>query len=255
MSTTIEKETSAAEVVATTTTTTVEQTVDTTTTTTTTVAAEQVVEQTTTDIPAQTEEVVEDDDDDELDFVPHHSENHHIAHSVTPSTRSNLENTVKIANAVLDSSKVVKRPTWTPTMHITIATLTKMFHVYKDNLYKARTVIAQTAMPKPIHVSIKKVYIPRRDEVLPIGMDSEKEKAGKGVKAEWIDFHKILDHGVASDRVIVYAHGGAYFMASRKTHRQVTWRLAKYAKARVLSIDYRMAPEAQFPAAIHDLLS
>ncbi|KAJ1546099.1 hypothetical protein HK096_005557 [Nowakowskiella sp. JEL0078] len=54
-------------------------------------------------------------------------------------------------------------------------------------------------------------------------------------------------------RVIMYVHGGAYFICSRKTYRILTSKLAKYSGARILAIDYRLSPEYVFPAALHSL--
>ncbi|GLF99988.1 hydrolase [Alicyclobacillus hesperidum subsp. aegles] len=68
-----------------------------------------------------------------------------------------------------------------------------------------------------------------------------------GVHGEWIEVK-----GVSSSRVILYLHGGAYYMGSCESHRSLCWRLARAAKARVLLIEYRLAPEHKFPAAVED---
>lgn len=55
--------------------------------------------------------------------------------------------------------------------------------------------------------------------------------------------------------VVLYLHGGAYFMGSRATHRHLAAVLAGHARARVLLPEYRLAPEARFPAAVEDALA
>lgn len=54
------------------------------------------------------------------------------------------------------------------------------------------------------------------------------------------------------ERVIYYLHGGGYTLGSINSHREMVSRLARAAKARVLLIDYRLAPENPFPAAVED---
>ena len=71
-----------------------------------------------------------------------------------------------------------------------------------------------------------------------------------GVSAEW---H--VATGAAEDKVIVYVHGGGYVMGSAGSHRDMTGRLSKAAGARVLSLNYRMAPEHPFPAAVDDTVA
>jgi len=56
-------------------------------------------------------------------------------------------------------------------------------------------------------------------------------------------------------RTIVYFHGGGYFFCGLDTHRPTCAYLARTAQARVLSVDYRMAPEHVFPAAVDDAVS
>jgi acetyl esterase/lipase len=56
------------------------------------------------------------------------------------------------------------------------------------------------------------------------------------------------------DRDVLFLHGGGYVAGSAAVYRHFTWRIATAARARVLAIDYRLAPEHPFPAALHDAL-
>ena len=66
-----------------------------------------------------------------------------------------------------------------------------------------------------------------------------------GVSAEWISAP-----GAAADRAVLYLHGGGYIMGSLNTHRDLMGRISRAAQARVLGLDYRLAPEHPFPAAV-----
>jgi epsilon-lactone hydrolase len=68
-----------------------------------------------------------------------------------------------------------------------------------------------------------------------------------GVPAEWITPR--VDVG---PRVVLYLHGGGYVCCSPRTHRELTARIAIAAGARVLALDYRLAPRHPFPAALDD---
>ncbi len=57
---------------------------------------------------------------------------------------------------------------------------------------------------------------------------------------------------VQHDGVIVFMHGGGYLAGSPKTHRALTTWLAHRAGMRLFSLDYRLAPEAPFPAGLDD---
>ena len=59
---------------------------------------------------------------------------------------------------------------------------------------------------------------------------------------------------VEADRhgVLVYFHGGAFFLGSLETHDHVARSLAKETGLKVVSVGYRLAPEAAFPAGLDD---
>ncbi len=57
------------------------------------------------------------------------------------------------------------------------------------------------------------------------------------------------------DRAILYLHGGGYVCGSARTHRALTNALAAKFDGTVVSVDYRLAPEAPFPAAVDDAVA
>jgi epsilon-lactone hydrolase len=74
--------------------------------------------------------------------------------------------------------------------------------------------------------------------------------SANGVDAEWI-----TAPGANPDRVVLYLHGGGYVIGSVKTHRDLMGRISRSAKARVLGLNYRLAPESPFPAAVDDAVA
>src|SRR6188768_3213007 len=71
-----------------------------------------------------------------------------------------------------------------------------------------------------------------------------------GVPCEWV-----TAPGAAADRAILYVHGGAYTTGSLGTHRRHVAQLSAAAGARVLNVDYRLAPEHPHPAAVDDAVA
>ncbi len=87
--------------------------------------------------------------------------------------------------------------------------------------------------------------------LFPVDADIKREPVtANGVKSEWISAPD-ADPG----RAILYLHGGGYVIGSINTHRSLAARLSRAAKARVLVIDYRLAPEHPHPAAVDDSVS
>jgi epsilon-lactone hydrolase len=83
----------------------------------------------------------------------------------------------------------------------------------------------------------------------PDGVTSEVVSAG-GVPAEMIQ-----DADAATDRVMLYLHGGGYVAGSIDSHRNLTGNLAKAAGLRVLALHYRLAPENPHPAPVEDAVA
>ncbi|GAA1482454.1 alpha/beta hydrolase [Gordonia sinesedis] len=61
--------------------------------------------------------------------------------------------------------------------------------------------------------------------------------------------------GVESTGIVLFLHGGGWVLGSPASHDALTRRLAIETGADVLSVDYRLAPENPFPAAVDDVLA
>ena len=82
---------------------------------------------------------------------------------------------------------------------------------------------------------------------LPPGIDLEADTI-RGVPGLWAH-----PETLQAQQVIVYIHGGGLVEGSATTTRELASRLAKTMGMSVLAVDYRLAPEHPFPAALIDV--
>ena len=72
------------------------------------------------------------------------------------------------------------------------------------------------------------------------------------LKGEWIRPQAAAS--AHAETVVLFLHGGAYYLGSPATHRAVTVELARASASAVFALDYSLAPEHPFPAALQDTL-
>lgn len=71
------------------------------------------------------------------------------------------------------------------------------------------------------------------------------------LRGEWLE--PIADVASGAPLItVLYLHGGGYYFCSPKSHRSLVFPLTAHIGARTFSLDYRLAPEHPFPAALDD---
>jgi epsilon-lactone hydrolase len=68
-----------------------------------------------------------------------------------------------------------------------------------------------------------------------------------GVPCEWV-----IPDEVQGDEIILYLHGGGFIFGWYEAHMKMVAEIAKTCKLKALCVDYRLAPEYPFPAALDD---
>lgn len=71
-----------------------------------------------------------------------------------------------------------------------------------------------------------------------------------GIPAE-----RIIPPGADETRALLYIHGGGFVAGVPANHRPLTWRLAEGVGIPVYAVEYRLAPEDPYPAAVDDCLA
>lgn len=88
-----------------------------------------------------------------------------------------------------------------------------------------------------------------RVSVLPKGTRTEVTRLGD------VPAMRISTPASLPDRALLYLHGGAYLIGSTTTHRALAAHLADASSTVAFVVDYRLAPEHPYPAAVDDALT
>jgi epsilon-lactone hydrolase len=105
--------------------------------------------------------------------------------------------------------------------------------------------------PRPVGWQQRRQRIEEVGAVWPAAGDVKLEEVDiAGLRGEW----SIAPGGDAS-RVLLFFHGGGYCSGSILSHRRLVTEAGRASKTRTLAIQYRLAPEHPFPAALDDTLA
>jgi acetyl esterase len=86
---------------------------------------------------------------------------------------------------------------------------------------------------------------------VPIGKVEDRKIPGPGGDVP-VRIYTPMGAGAAALPAVVFFHGGGFVIGDLQTHDALCRQIANGAKARVIAVDYRLAPEHKFPAAADD---
>lgn len=112
-----------------------------------------------------------------------------------------------------------------------------------------RTLLAAHPRPTELDERRRRLDALGQQYSLPPDVQVEAVRAN-GVAAEWTTTPE-----ADPSRVILFLHGGGYVSGSLNSHRHMIAQAGREARARTLALDYRLAPEHPFPAALEDALA
>jgi acetyl esterase/lipase len=115
-------------------------------------------------------------------------------------------------------------------------------------IIKLKRILREKALPPGANITLEQRRGGMEKVAFKAADDITVEKVTvAGRAAEWVKAP-----GSQTGRAILYLHGGGYVMGSINTHRSLAGEVSRAAQAAVLLVDYRLAPEHPFPAAVED---
>ncbi len=105
--------------------------------------------------------------------------------------------------------------------------------------------------PRPTGLSERRKRVDALGGQYPLPADVRVEAVdANGVAAEWT-----MTPETDAAHVMLFLHGGGYISGSLDSHRHMVAQAGREARARTLALDYRLAPEHPFPAALEDAIA
>ena len=111
-----------------------------------------------------------------------------------------------------------------------------------------RAHLAKLPPSDSLTVAEQRAQYERAEKVFPTPPEVKVERVSAPVApAEWL-----RPPGAVAGRVVLYLHGGGYVIGSPRSHRHLAAAIAAAGQASALLLDYRLAPEHPYPAAVDD---
>jgi epsilon-lactone hydrolase len=114
-----------------------------------------------------------------------------------------------------------------------------------------RAHLAKLPPSETLSTAERRAQYERAEKVFPTPADVKIEGvSAPAVPAEWL-----RPPSAVAGRVVLYLHGGGYVIGSPRSHRHLAAAIASAGAASALLLDYRLAPEHPFPAALDDAVA
>jgi monoterpene epsilon-lactone hydrolase len=111
-----------------------------------------------------------------------------------------------------------------------------------------RAHLAKLPPSDSLTVAERRAQYERAEKVFPTPAEVKVERvSAPTAPAEWL-----RPPGAVAGRVVLYLHGGGYVIGSPRSHRHLAAAIATAGQASALLLDYRLAPEHPYPAAVDD---
>jgi acetyl esterase/lipase len=112
-------------------------------------------------------------------------------------------------------------------------------------------VLRQSAFPVDVDVSEQRRLLREVTSAQPLPADVTVTAAVLG----GVPTAEITVDGVEAGHVVLYFHGGVYVLGDAFGAADLAAQIGRRTRARVISVDYRLAPEHPYPAAVDDALA
>ncbi|HMG64951.1 MAG TPA: alpha/beta hydrolase [Streptosporangiaceae bacterium] len=113
------------------------------------------------------------------------------------------------------------------------------------------TILRQSAFPADIDINEQRRQLKALISAQPLPADVTVTAAALG----GVPTAEITIDGVESRRVVLYFHGGVYVLGDAFQAAGLASQVGRLTGAKVISVDYRLAPEHPYPAAVDDALA
>ena len=101
-----------------------------------------------------------------------------------------------------------------------------------------------------VPIRVQRAVVARFSPPAPAGVRVRRVGSG-AVRGEWLLPARVD----STNSTVLYLHGGGYCLGSARTHRALAGQIGLAARANVFTLDYRLAPEHPYPAALDDALA
>jgi monoterpene epsilon-lactone hydrolase len=118
----------------------------------------------------------------------------------------------------------------------------------RENL---EAILRQSAFPVDVDVNEQRRLLRELTSAQPLPADVTVTAAALG----GVPAAEITIDGIESRHVVLYFHGGVYVLGDAVGAAGLASQVGRQAGAKVISVDYRLAPEHPYPAAVDDALA
>ena len=127
-----------------------------------------------------------------------------------------------------------------------------MFCMNKDTYNPSTHVMVRLLCNRELPIDFDTGII-KLEQILENNRSPREQDNGNYIQRFWSQINEYIRPKVKQDTVIIHVHGGGFVAMSSSSHQCYTRMWANELGVPIISVDYRLAPQNQFPDALNDV--